>query len=538
MKRTIYSPNKLIDQRKRRYQESSHRSQFALRQFMQTLPVAFCIFDRETRVYMDANQSFSELLGLERDEILNYCDEALPVGLGNQNLKNIDASLARDSGSRDLEFFIFNMAGKLIKASARANLVEYSGRECILVTFTRLHKEDTRPRPSTHESRLAMAGEVGKALAELLEVDEIYRRLAVSIYRLLPDVCSVYISLYNTTCQQLVCKYAEHEGEPLSTQDIAPIALNPPGRWPQSEVIRSGQPVLIDDFQNHALMAVQTSAYSHSVTPARSGVMVPMVAKGKVIGLAQANSYKPARFLQTDAALLSLIANTAGIAIQNAHLAQNLEKTTQDLTQTYEATIDGWTRALELRDFTTERHTHRVVNLTLALGQKLGLEATDLLTVRRGAQLHDIGKMGIPDTILLKPGPLDESEWRIMRRHPIYAFELLRPIPHFGEIIDIPYCHHEKWDGSGYPRRLKGQEIPLSARIFSIVDVWDALNSNRPYRPAWPPNQVVDYIRHQANKHFEPEVTRAFLDLMGGNCGPGAQPVRPVSGMPPSFSVL
>ncbi|MEW6718352.1 MAG: HD-GYP domain-containing protein, partial [Chloroflexota bacterium] len=135
--------------------------------------------------------------------------------------------------------------------------------------------------------------------------------------------------------------------------------------------------------------------------------------------------------------------------------------------------------------------------------------------VRRGALLHDMGKLGIPDTILLKPGPLTEKEWEIMHQHPVYAYELLAPIPYLRPALDIPYCHHENWDGSGYPRKLKGEQIPLVARIFAVVDVWDALRSDRPYRKAWPEEKALAYIQEQAGKHFDPQVVEAFLRTVG-----------------------
>src|SRR5581483_9371106 len=135
--------------------------------------------------------------------------------------------------------------------------------------------------------------------------------------------------------------------------------------------------------------------------------------------------------------------------------------------------------------------------------------------VRRGALLHDIGKMGVPDNILLKPGKLTDEEWEIMRRHPQYAFDLLTPISYLRRSLDIPFCHHEKWDGTGYPRGLKGEEIPLVARIFAVVDVWDAVTSDRPYRPAWTKDQALKHIQEQSGSHFDPRVVRTFLDMQG-----------------------
>jgi HD-GYP domain-containing protein (c-di-GMP phosphodiesterase class II) len=155
-----------------------------------------------------------------------------------------------------------------------------------------------------------------------------------------------------------------------------------------------------------------------------------------------------------------------------------------------------------------------VTDLTLQIARILGFSEGELIHIRRGALLHDIGKMGIPDSILLKSGPLTEDEWRIMRLHPAYAYALLSPIAYLNPVLDIPYCHHEKWDGSGYPQGLRGEQIPLSARIFSLIDVWDALCSERPYRSAWPEEQVVAYIQDQSGSHFDPDLTQLFLETI------------------------
>jgi HD-GYP domain-containing protein (c-di-GMP phosphodiesterase class II) len=183
-----------------------------------------------------------------------------------------------------------------------------------------------------------------------------------------------------------------------------------------------------------------------------------------------------------------------------------------ELMLAYDSTLEGWSQALDLRDKETEGHTRRVTVATARLAQQMGLGAGELVHVKRGAMLHDIGKMGIPDSILLKPGPLTEEEWKVMRLHPVYAYKMLSPIPFLRPAIDIPYCHHEKWDGSGYPSGLKGEEIPLAARIFMVVDVWDALRSDRPYRRAWSEEKVRGYIGKLAGTHFDPDVVQAFLN--------------------------
>ena len=200
-------------------------------------------------------------------------------------------------------------------------------------------------------------------------------------------------------------------------------------------------------------------------------------------------------------------------AILRAILHEQIVRDAAALVLAYDATIAGWSHALDLRDKETEGHTLRVAEMALALARAMGLSEAELTHLRRGALLHDIGKMGIPDSILHKPAQLTDEEWRIMRRHPTYAYEMLSPIDYLRPALDVPYCHHEKWDGSGYPRGLKGEQIPLIARIFAVADVWDALRSDRPYRAAWPEDKVRNNIREQAGTHFDPTPVEVFLRL-------------------------
>lgn len=181
----------------------------------------------------------------------------------------------------------------------------------------------------------------------------------------------------------------------------------------------------------------------------------------------------------------------------------------------YDTTIEGWSRALDYRDKETEGHSKRVTEMTLSVAREMGMSDESLIHIRRGALLHDIGKLGVPDSILFKPGKLTDDEWKIMKKHPVIAHELLSPIAFLKPSLNIPYCHHEMWDGTGYPRGLKGEQIPIEARIFAVIDFWDALSSDRPYRPAWPQEKVYDYIRSDRRKHFDPDVAEVFLSLKG-----------------------
>ena len=192
----------------------------------------------------------------------------------------------------------------------------------------------------------------------------------------------------------------------------------------------------------------------------------------------------------------------------------SVEEAHTQLLSAYDATIEGWSRAMDLRDKETEGHTQRVTTLTEVLAKQAGVSDEALVNIKRGSLLHDIGKMGVPDSILHKPASLTDDEWVIMRQHPQNAYNMIQPIEYLRPALDIPFCHHEKWDGGGYPRGLKGEEIPLSARIFAVIDVWDAVTSDRPYRLAWDKEKALEYILEQKGKHFDPQVVELFTKMM------------------------
>jgi PAS domain S-box-containing protein/putative nucleotidyltransferase with HDIG domain len=239
---------------------------------------------------------------------------------------------------------------------------------------------------------------------------------------------------------------------------------------------------------------------------------VPLIAKGTVKGLLEIFLRSPLITDETWHSFLDTLAGQAAIAIDNIEMFENLQRSNHELTMAYDENIEGWSRTLDLRDKETEGHTKRVTEITIKLAQSAGVGDEDLLYIRWGALLHDIGKMGVRDNILLKEGPLTEEEWMLMRNHPLYAFDLLSPIAFLKQAVDIPYCHHERWDGKGYPRGLKGEQIPFSARLFSLVDVWDALTHDRPYRAAWTKEKVKEYILQQSEKAFDPRIVELFCN--------------------------
>lgn len=242
--------------------------------------------------------------------------------------------------------------------------------------------------------------------------------------------------------------------------------------------------------------------------------IAPLIMNKKVYGYIQAISTEPIPNDQEWKDYFLTLAGQTSLAIENVTLIANEELAYHELNKAYENTIAGWSRALELRDEETKGHSDRVMHLSTRFAEKAGFPLSKMMSFRRGVLLHDIGKMGIPDRILLKPGALTEEEWKIMRLHPVMAYDLLSSIPYLHDSLEIPYSHHEHWDGSGYPQGLKGTQIPLAARVFSIVDVWDALKSDRPYRKGWEPATITRYLQDNKSVLFDPDLVDLFIDLI------------------------
>jgi PAS domain S-box-containing protein len=240
----------------------------------------------------------------------------------------------------------------------------------------------------------------------------------------------------------------------------------------------------------------------------------PMISKGKVLGILEIFHRSSHPTLEEWQELLLALAGRAAIAVDNYRLFTDLKHSNEELRQAYDATILGWSRAMDLRDEDTEGHTMRVTEMTVNLAREMGFSADEMIHIRRGALLHDMGKLGVPDSILRKPGPLTEEEWVIMRCHPLYTYDMLSPIEFLRPALDIPFYHHEKWDGSGYPSAMKGEAIPLAARIFSVIDVYDALTSDRPYRKAWTVQKALEHIQNSSGSHFDPQVVKMFMKMM------------------------
>jgi putative nucleotidyltransferase with HDIG domain len=333
--------------------------------------------------------------------------------------------------------------------------------------------------------------------------------------QVLEEVMDSLISLMHAERGFLMLRQSSGELRPQIARGIAHINLIEEAfafsRTIIRKVVDTGQPVLTTNAQEDPRFEGQISVAAYHL---RSIMCAPLKIKDQLIGVLYVdNRARTGMFGDSDLELISAFANQAAVAIDNALLFDELQKSNRDLERAYQATLEGWVHALDLKDKETEGHTQRVTVLTERLAGSMGVEGEALVHITRGALLHDIGKMGIPDSILLKKGELTEEERCIIRQHPVYAYQMLKPIEFLRPAIDIPYCHHEKWDGTGYPRGLKGMEIPFAARIFPVIDVWDALVSDRPYRKALPHDEVRLRIKADSGKHFDPHVVRAFLEL-------------------------
>lgn len=359
-----------------------------------------------------------------------------------------------------------------------------------------------------HQVLVEALRDTASALTSSLHFDEVMNRILNNVGKAVPHHSSNIMLIEKD--KDTVRIVAARGYIPLELQGYPErLRLSIQNTYTLNRMYNSGSPLVIPDTSQNAhwFNLPETSWI-------RSYAAAPIKVRDHIIGFLNLNSPTAGFYDHAQGNRLLTFADQAGIAIENARLLQELQQSNQELVNTYDITLQGWSKALELRDYETEGHSRRVVELTLETARRMGIEEPELTHMRYGVLLHDIGKIGIPDSILFKPGPLSEDEWRIMRCHPQYALDILASIPYLAPSIDIPYCHHERWDGNGYPRRLKGEEIPLSARIFAIVDVWDGLRQSRPYHTSWSRDEAIRYIKSQSGKQFDPHIVEVFLQLL------------------------
>ncbi len=446
-----------------------------------------------------------------------YSDPGLFLSIVSSEDRPFVASMLCEGHPLQAEFRMCRRNGNIFRVQGNFNDVYDHGHQLTgihVVLRVVLEKESVRssdPVPVDIDQRmrryveeLKVISDIGRTLGESLDMLEIFRRLGQAVHRLFPDVHAQYISNYHPEVEQITCAYAVINGEEQNTDEFPTIALDHSPQATQSQAILQREPFIIGDLVAHRGGAQNMGQLVGSGQIPRSALYVPMLSNNNVLGVVQVQSTELNRFNDEDARLLAVVANSAATVLQNAFIHR-------ELTDAYDHTLEGWGVAVDLRDKETEGHSLRVADLTRRMAIRLGIGGEMLVDMWRGALLHDVGKLGVPDSVLLKPGPLDPQEWELMRKHPQLAYDMIKSISFLKGSLDIPYAHHEWWDGSGYPRGLLGEDIPLAARIFAFVDIWDAVTSDRLYRKAWSREKAIKHIQASLGTHLDPKLAEVFL---------------------------
>ncbi len=451
------------------------------------------------------NEAFCHYSGYTAEEVVGRTLLELNLWPGAGADVATTAQLRQQGRVSNLEVTLPGKSGEPTTVLYSAQAIEFAGESCILSAALNITgRKEAEERIARQVGRLGGLRSIDMAITASLDL---ILTLSIVLEQVRAQLGVDAAALLLLQAPTHTLDYALGSGFRTRRVETARVRL---GRGPAGMAALERQRVTLADAPagdppfDSMLQAEGFVAY----------YAVPLVAKGQVKGVLEVYHRAPLNPDRDWLDYLDALAGQAAIAVDSASLFADLQRSNTELALAYDTTLEGWSHALDLRDKETEGHTQRVTEITLQLGRAMGLDEESLLQMRRGALLHDIGKMGIPDGILLKPGPLTDEEWLIMQRHPQYAYELLAPIPFLRAALDIPHYHHERWDGSGYPEGLRGNAIPLAARIFAVVDVWDALRSDRPYRAAWSEAETRAYVQDGAGTLFDPQVVAAFLALL------------------------
>ncbi len=497
-------------------EERLQREQERARLYLDTAEVILLVVEADERVRL-INRKGGEILGSPADAIIgkNWFDVAVP----------------EDARAAAREVFRKTIAGEGVPAVSTESLVRAKdGRVRLIawrhtpvrdrerrVTGVLSSGEDVTERRRTEEQatcrldRLAALHAVDLMIASTQDLRVILRQFVDLVIAQFP-VDAADVLLVNRSAP--VLEYAGDRGFRSAGIRRSKLRI---GEGLAGTAVLERRIIRVADLRDPASAFLRTKLIEGESCVANYAV--PLISKGIVKGVLELMHRSPLVLDPEQQEFLEALASQAAIAIDNATLFEDIQRSNIDLLLAYDATLEGWARALDLRDRVTERHTERVTELTVTIARAMGVREEEIVHIRRGALLHDIGKIGIPDSILRKEGPLTEEERAVMRRHPVFAFEMLRPVAYLRPALDIPYCHHERWDGAGYPRGLAGDQIPLAARIFALADVWDAIFSeDRPYRRALSRSEACEHIRSLAGNHLDPRVVDAFLAVQDPIC--------------------
>ena len=445
--------------------------------------------------FVEMNTAVYKMLGYSADQLLGQLPGVIEPDASEAQLQIRTAELER-RGTVDFETVLRDIDGRPVYVDVTSQLIQYESLPAVMnilrdITERKHHEMELRVIATLSaalrmaRSRVEMLPVIGEQILRLLRSD------AITIEMIDPVTGDSIVEAAYGLWQPML-GYWQERGTGLNAiigQTLRPYL---------TKNLDRGR-----DKPNPAWASAGI----------RGAAGVPLVAQEKLIGFIWIGHKK--EISDTEFRLFAAIADIAANALHRSSLHEQALTAANNLTMAYETTLEAWARALELRDQETEEHSQRVREMTVELARAYGIGDGEMVHLRRGAILHDIGKIGIPDAILRKPGSLDTDEWVVMRAHPQIAYELLAPIEHLHPALDIPYCHHEKWDGSGYPRGLKHEQIPLAARLFAVVDVWDALRSDRPYRSMWSVEDTSAFIQSQSGHHFDPQIVALFLGLIG-----------------------
>ena len=487
----------------RREQETSFRLLFA------NNPLPMWVHDADTFAFVEVNDAALLQYGYTREEFLaRRLSDLRP----EEEVPRLMAFLGQErpsfhgpeAGRHRLK------DGRIIDVEVASHALELGGRRVVLVVA----HDVTQSRRQLQ--RLAGLKAVDAAISGSLDL-----RLTLNVLlnqvleQLQVDAASVLLyspqsqALTHTVSRGFRSRSVEHTRLRLGESYAGRAALQ---RQPVYVTGLSGAP---DQAVLSPLLAGEGFVALHAV---------PLIAKGQLVGVLEVFRRRSVEPDPDWLSYLEALAGQAAIAIENAKLFEGLQRSNTELSLAYDATLSGWAEALDRRNQEAAGHSQAAADLALRLARALGLDEAKLAHLRRGALLHDVGHLSLPESVLLKPGPLTEAEWAVVRQHPTWAHARLAAVHFLQPALDIPLYHHEKWDGTGYPHGLQGQQIPQSARIFAVADVWLALRTARPHRPAWPADEAREYIRSQAGRHFDPDAAAAFLGLdLGDDPSPGGE---------------
>ena len=502
---------------RKRVEKELRESEEKYRLLVENAPVGIFQSTPEGR-YISVNPALASIFSYDSPEemMIQVTDIARQIHVDSTQREKFKYLLAKNGEIREFVNQNYRRDGSIIWTITHARTVKDKSGD---IQYYEGFMSDITERKNGEEAlrhrlaELETLYESGLSLSQLLEPKEVGQKIidvlaeklewshtTIRLYH--PESDSLELLAYNLA-------YKTTEKEWLEVGERFKALISKPGDGLSGWVIQHGEIVRCSDV-------LHDSRYIETVPGLNSGLYVPLKAGDRTIGVISVESEIPDYFTPEDEHMAITLAAQAAAALENIRLFKDLQRSNDDLFRAYDDTIEGWSNALDLRDKETEGHTQRVTALTEELARAMGIPDTNMIHVRRGALLHDIGKMGVPDRILLKPDKLTDDEWVIMREHPVHAYNLLSRIEFLQPAINIPHYHHEKWDGSGYPEGLKGEQIPLEARVFAIIDVFDALTSDRPYRPAWPRAKAINFIRENSGAQFDPRVLEAFMKLING----------------------